>query len=175
MLRSKFWTGLKNTQLRSATRHKYDSLSDFQTLLKEIRQIEVEEQNLVKSKDPKPRTAQQHQASASASSEKFRNEEIYKQLCQLKSQLYKLEHKMSYEKRVHQEKPSESYQDNSQGGYDNFRGRVEVSDRSDVELEVADLDKAFAEGEAITIKVLLILMIQKIHSQKVNLLCRGTD
>ena len=123
MLRSKFWTGLKNTQLRNATRHKYDSLSDFQTLLKEIRQVEVEEQNLVKSKDPKPKTAQQHQASASASSEKFSNEEIYKQLCQLKSQLDKLEHKMSSEKRVHQEKPSESYHDYSQGGYDNFRGR----------------------------------------------------
>ena len=171
MLRSKFWTGLKNTQLRNATRHKYDSLTDFQTLLREIRQIEVEEQNLVKSKDPKPKTAQQHQASASASSEKFSNEEIYKQLCQLKSQLDKCPMKSVY---IRKNPPSRTKIIVKVVMTISVVG-VEVSDRSDVELEVADLDKAFAEGEAITIKVLLILMIQKIHSQKVNLLCRGTD
>ena len=37
MFRSKVWTGLKNQQLRQATRHKYDTIHDFQILLKEIR------------------------------------------------------------------------------------------------------------------------------------------
>ena len=40
MLRSKFWTGLKSQQLKHSTRHLYDSVKDFQLLLKEIRKVE---------------------------------------------------------------------------------------------------------------------------------------
>ena len=72
---------------------KYDNIKDFQTLLVEIRQVEKEEQNLVRS-NPKSKPVQQHQAAASAS-DTFSNDDIYKQLCQLKSHLDKLEHKMS--------------------------------------------------------------------------------
>ncbi|XP_061196784.1 uncharacterized protein LOC133205059 [Saccostrea echinata] len=43
MLRSKFWSGLKSSQLRNATRHKYESVKEFHSLLREIRQIEQEE------------------------------------------------------------------------------------------------------------------------------------
>ena len=33
MLRSKFWSGLKSSQLRNATRHKYESVKEFHSLL----------------------------------------------------------------------------------------------------------------------------------------------
>ena len=43
MLRSKFWTGLNSQQLKHSTRHLYDSVMDFQSLLKEVRKVEQEE------------------------------------------------------------------------------------------------------------------------------------
>lgn len=46
MLRSKFWSGLKSGQLRNATRHKNESVKEFHSLLREVRQIEQEENNL---------------------------------------------------------------------------------------------------------------------------------
>ncbi|XP_062610021.1 uncharacterized protein LOC134271821 [Saccostrea cucullata] len=46
MLRSKFWSGLRSTQLRNATRHKYETVKEFHSLLREIRQIEQEETSL---------------------------------------------------------------------------------------------------------------------------------
>ena len=119
MLRSKFWTGLRNTQLRQATRHKYDNIKDFQTLLVEIRQVKKEEQNLVRS-NPKSKPVQQHQAAASAS-DKFSNDDIYKQLCQLKSQLDKLERKMSSQ--GSQAEKSPETQTYAQGHGDSYRGR----------------------------------------------------
>ena len=42
LLRHKFWTGLCSEKLKSQTRHKYDSIADFNTLLREIRQVEKE-------------------------------------------------------------------------------------------------------------------------------------
>ena len=51
ILRSKFWTGLKSQELRNSTRHLYDSVKDFQLLLKEIRKVEKEFEN---SKRPAP-------------------------------------------------------------------------------------------------------------------------
>ncbi|XP_061170721.1 uncharacterized protein LOC133180168 [Saccostrea echinata] len=50
MLRSKFWSGLRNPQLRNATRNKYETVKEFQTLLREVRQIEQEELNLTVAK-----------------------------------------------------------------------------------------------------------------------------
>ena len=47
MLRSKFWSGLKISQLRNATRHKYESVKEFHSLLREVRQIEQEENDLL--------------------------------------------------------------------------------------------------------------------------------
>ena len=41
MLRSKFWSGLKDPLLRNACRHKYDTVKDFDTLRREIRAIEL--------------------------------------------------------------------------------------------------------------------------------------
>lgn len=42
LLRHKFWTGLSSDILRSQTRHKYDTLSNYDELLKEIRKVEKE-------------------------------------------------------------------------------------------------------------------------------------
>ena len=46
ILRCKFYSGLKSSQLRNATRHKYELFKEFYSLLQEVRQIELEENNL---------------------------------------------------------------------------------------------------------------------------------
>ena len=38
----KFWTGLYSEKLKSQTRHKYDTIADFDILLREIRQVDKE-------------------------------------------------------------------------------------------------------------------------------------
>ncbi|XP_062605895.1 uncharacterized protein LOC134267692 isoform X2 [Saccostrea cucullata] len=43
MLRSKFWTGLYNVQLKQSTRHLFDSVKNFEYLLREIRKVQQEE------------------------------------------------------------------------------------------------------------------------------------
>lgn len=42
MLRSKFWTGLRNDKLKLMTRHKYDSITSYDMLLREVRAAEQE-------------------------------------------------------------------------------------------------------------------------------------
>lgn len=42
MLRSKFWTGLRDEKLKILTRNKYDSISDYNRLLREVRSVEHE-------------------------------------------------------------------------------------------------------------------------------------
>lgn len=42
ILRHKFWTGLSSDMLRLQTRHKYDTLADYNQLLREIRKVEKE-------------------------------------------------------------------------------------------------------------------------------------
>ena len=51
MLRSKFWTSLHSEQLRSQTRHKYDSVESYEDLIKEIRRVEHE---LTVANNPSP-------------------------------------------------------------------------------------------------------------------------
>ena len=46
ILRCKFYSGLKSSQLKNATRHKYELFKEFHSLLQEVRQIELEENNL---------------------------------------------------------------------------------------------------------------------------------
>ena len=126
ILRSKFWTGLKSQQLRNATRHKYDTVWDFQSLLREIRKVDQEEQNMVGSKSTnKPKSAQSQTQSASSDSDKFSNESIYKQLCELKSQLKTLQNKMESGKGVESTHQPQQYP-GSRGfgrGTGNYRGR----------------------------------------------------
>ncbi|XP_060080484.1 uncharacterized protein LOC132559870 [Ylistrum balloti] len=42
LLRHKFWTSLSSDRLKSQTRHKYDTIKDFDLLLREIRRVEKE-------------------------------------------------------------------------------------------------------------------------------------
>ncbi|XP_062621853.1 uncharacterized protein LOC134283423 [Saccostrea cucullata] len=42
MLRSKFWTGLGSQQLKQSTRHLFDSIKNFESLLREIRKVQEE-------------------------------------------------------------------------------------------------------------------------------------
>lgn len=56
MLCSKFWTGLRNQTLKNSTRYLYSSINDFQTLLKEIRKVDIE---ICSSKTTKKQAAQQ--------------------------------------------------------------------------------------------------------------------
>ena len=42
MLRSKLWSGLSDTNLRNASRYKYDTIHDFETLRMELRTIELD-------------------------------------------------------------------------------------------------------------------------------------
>ncbi|XP_052809305.1 paraneoplastic antigen Ma3-like [Mya arenaria] len=42
LLRHKFWTSLNSETLKGQTRHKYDTLSDFNSLFREIRTVEKE-------------------------------------------------------------------------------------------------------------------------------------
>ena len=58
MLRSKFWTGLKSQSLKNSTRHLYDTIKDFPSLLREIRKVVQEENSF---KQTKKSTAQQQQ------------------------------------------------------------------------------------------------------------------
>lgn len=68
MLRSKFWTGLRSQQLKHSTRHLYDSIKDFQSLLKEVRKVEQEEMaaNRPPSTSSKQKIAQQQSGQASS-------------------------------------------------------------------------------------------------------------
>ena len=56
MLRSKFWTGLKSQTLKNSTRHLYDNIKDFKSLLREIRKVDMEESSI---NPPKKQSAQQ--------------------------------------------------------------------------------------------------------------------
>ena len=127
MLRSKFWLGPKNQQLRNATRHKYDTVKDFQLLLREIRQVEQEELNLVKPPQgqgqSQKKSVQQRNISASSES-KFNNEELYNQLLELKSHIKSLERKIeSSEQSSHSHSDQFQYPHPSQSTYPRGRGR----------------------------------------------------
>ncbi|XP_069102515.1 uncharacterized protein [Argopecten irradians] len=63
LLRHKFWTSLYSDQLRSQTRHKYDSITSYDQLLREIRMVEKEinisKQDTVHSTDNKKKVKSQ--------------------------------------------------------------------------------------------------------------------
>ena len=63
VLRSKFWTGIRSSYLRNATRYLFDSMKDIQSLFKEIRKIEQEIGQQTKTTVPKA-AAQHNQAAA---------------------------------------------------------------------------------------------------------------
>lgn len=92
MLRSKFWTGLRSQQLKNSTRHLYDSVKDFQSLLREVRKVEQEDAN---SNRPvtKQKTAQQHNVQVSDESSDM-NLKLSKQMDELMSRMKAMESKL---------------------------------------------------------------------------------
>lgn len=106
MLRSKFWTGLKSQVLKNSTRHLYDSIKDFQTLLREIRKVDMEETNL---KASKKQAAQQ--LSGQVSTEDT-NTQLLKQMSELMGRMKKMEDKLEQQnKAIPEAKKDSSNQD----------------------------------------------------------------
>lgn len=66
MLRSKFWSGLKDPLLRNACRHKYDTVNYFDTLRREIRAIELDLSNSSANNAVNTPTVQQSSISVEA-------------------------------------------------------------------------------------------------------------
>ena len=95
MLRSKFWTGLKSVQLKHSTRHLYDSIKDFQLLLKEVRKVEQEENS--DSRPPataaKQKVAQQQAGQASSEADNT-NTQLLQQMNELMSRMKAMEQKL---------------------------------------------------------------------------------
>ncbi|XP_052676991.1 uncharacterized protein LOC128158272 [Crassostrea angulata] len=77
MLRNKFWTGLSSQTLKNSTRHLYDSIKDFQILLKEIRKVQQEDQGQQKTKV----------RAAAANADTAENEDWKKELKELVSKI----------------------------------------------------------------------------------------
>lgn len=91
MLRSKFWTGLRSQQLKNSTRHLYDSIKDFQLLLREIRKVDQEESSSSRpSTTPKQKVAQQHSGQVPTD----QSEQIIKQMSELMGRMKSLEQKL---------------------------------------------------------------------------------
>lgn len=90
MLRTKFWTGLNSQQLKNSTRHLFDSIKDFQLLLKEIRKVEQED---ACSNRPagKPKVAQQHTGQASNEPD---SAQLLKQMNELMERMKVMEKKL---------------------------------------------------------------------------------
>ncbi|MCG8113319.1 MAG: hypothetical protein N0E59_21415 [Candidatus Thiodiazotropha taylori] len=95
MLRSKFWTGLNNQHLKHSTRHLYDSIKDFQSLLKEVRKVEQEE--IAMNRPPvttsKQKVAQQNVAQSSNEAEDT-NSVLLKQMTELMGRMKAMEKKL---------------------------------------------------------------------------------
>lgn len=94
MLRSKFWTGLKSQTLKNSTRHLYDSVRDFKTLLREIRKVDVEESS------GKPTTKKSaHQLSGQVSTEDT-NAQLLKQMSELMGRMKAMEDRLEQQSKA---------------------------------------------------------------------------
>ena len=119
MLRSKFWTGLKSQEIKNSTRHLYDSVKDFQVLLREIRKVEQEEAS---SSRPTTKTKIAQQQSGQASSDET-NSQLLKQMTELMSRMKTLEQKLESQQQSFQSSQT-SYNPSSFSHTDyNTRGR----------------------------------------------------
>lgn len=93
MLRNKFWTGLYSQTLKNSTRHLYDSIKDFQILLKEIRKVQQEDQGQQKTKV----------RAAAANADTAENEDWKKELKELVSKIDRLEQNINSQQYNYQE------------------------------------------------------------------------
>lgn len=118
MLRSKFWTGLKSQVLKNSTRHLYDSIKDFSTLLREIRKVDSEES----SSKPAQKQAAQQQLSGQVSTDDT-NSQLLKQMTELMGRMKKMEDKLEEQSKVISAEKKSSQQDNSASYQYTPRGR----------------------------------------------------
>ena len=95
MLRTKFCTGLKSQALKNSTHHLYDSIKDFQTLLKEISKVDQEESSIKNSKQQ----AAQQQHSGQVTTDNT-NSELLKQMKELMGCMSKMEEKLEQKNRL---------------------------------------------------------------------------
>ena len=94
MLRSKFWTGLKNQTLKNSTRHLYDSIKDFKSLLREIRKVDMEESS---SNPPKKQSAQQLSGQVSTDDT---NAKLLKQMEELMGRMKHMEDRLEQQSKA---------------------------------------------------------------------------
>lgn len=121
MLRSKFWSGLRNHELRNATRNKYETVKDFHSLLREIRQIEHEEKNL-KIETTKP---VQSNTVCTEIEDHVSNFDLKEQLTELLGQMKKLDARMSRLEQDHENLSNanrDSFQTQTQNSFSGNRG-----------------------------------------------------
>lgn len=118
MLRSKFWTGLKSQVLKNSTRHLYDSIKDFSTLLREIRKVDSEES----SSKPVKKQAAQQQLSGQVSTDDT-SSQLLKQMTELMGRMKNMEDKLEEQNKVISAGKKSSQQDNSANFQYTPRGR----------------------------------------------------
>ena len=94
MLRSKFWTGLKSQTLKNSTRHLYDSIKDFKSLLREIRKVDMEESS---SNPPKKQSAQQLSGQVSTDDT---NAKLLKQMEELMGRMKHMEDRLEQQSKA---------------------------------------------------------------------------
>ena len=124
MLRSKFWTGIRSSSLRNATRYLFDSMKDFQSLFKEIRKIEQEIGQQTKTTVPKA-AAQHNQAAAKVDKPALDQQELLDALRNIEKRLERVE-KQRNQGNVNNNQSSDrdrSQRGNSRGGRRWFQNR----------------------------------------------------
>ena len=90
-LRNKFWSGLHNTEIRNALRHRFDNQESFELLVKAARLVESEQPSTKVKKQGHTVHVQQHQQSAVKESVKL--DEILEHIKKLEGRLEGLEQK----------------------------------------------------------------------------------
>ena len=126
MLRSKFWTGLKSQELRNSTRHIYDSVKDFQLLLREIRKVEQEESN--RNRPVPKQTVVQQQVGQTNADENETNTQLLKQMMELMVRMKSLEQRLDTQQQAldaanNQPSFQQSTSQNQRGQGRGYRGR----------------------------------------------------
>ena len=101
MLRSKFWTGLCNVQLKQSTRHLFDSIKNFESLLREIRKVQQEELSV----PVRPKTQKVHQHA-----ERAETTDLQSELQKLTTTMQRLESKIDGNSRSFQQLNDKVYQ-----------------------------------------------------------------
>ena len=92
--RTIFWNGLSNQSLKNSTRHLFDTVKDFQLLLREMRKVEQEQVSATVSRPAgKPKVAQQHSGQTSDVPD---TAQLSKQLNKMMEKMKVMEKKMGF-------------------------------------------------------------------------------